>query len=181
MPVTNPLTGTLVRLRPCVREDIPLFVRWYSDPDVSHWLHMSEVRDVSEESEVARFEAGEKDSSRLTWIIETLGGSPIGSVSLIAIDELHRRAELGISIGEKEYWGRGFGTDAINIALRYAFTDLDLRRVELITDTDNARGVRCYEKCGFVREGVLRQHRLRHGQPIDMLLMSVLADEWTGD
>jgi RimJ/RimL family protein N-acetyltransferase len=52
-----------------------------------------------------------------------------------------------------------------------------LRRVTLITDADNERGIRCYEKCGFVKEGVLRGHRLRHGEPLDMLAMAVLAEE----
>jgi RimJ/RimL family protein N-acetyltransferase len=111
-------------------------------------------------------------------VIETHDGLPIGNVSFVAIEEIHRRAELGISIGEKDYWGRGYGTDAVRVALRFAFQVLDLRRVELITDADNERGIRCYEKCGFVREGVLRRHRLRRGEPIDMLLMAVLHEDW---
>jgi RimJ/RimL family protein N-acetyltransferase len=53
-----------------------------------------------------------------------------------------------------------------------------LRRVDLLTDADNERGLRCYEKCGFVREGLLRKRRLRFGQPVDMIVMSVLREEW---
>jgi RimJ/RimL family protein N-acetyltransferase len=55
-----------------------------------------------------------------------------------------------------------------------------MRRVDLITDIDNERGIRCYEKCGFVREGVLRAHRLRYGQPLDMATMAVLREDWEG-
>jgi RimJ/RimL family protein N-acetyltransferase len=55
---------------------------------------------------------------------------------------------------------------------------MGLRRIGLITDADNLRGVRCYEKAGFVREGLLRAHRLRYGQPIDMLTMAVLKEDW---
>lgn len=83
-----------------------------------------------------------------------------------------------ISIGEKECWSAGYGTDTVRTVLRYAFNELGLRRVHLITDADNARGIRCYEKCGFVREGVLRAHRLRYGQPLDMVEMAVLREDW---
>ena len=55
---------------------------------------------------------------------------------------------------------------------------MGLRRVQLITDEDNARGIRCYEKCGFVREGLLRAHRLRYGKPLNMVIMGVLKEEW---
>jgi RimJ/RimL family protein N-acetyltransferase len=112
------------------------------------------------------------------WVIETLDGVAIGIIGLQSIDDVHGRAELGISIGEKAYWSRGYGTDAICALLRYAFGALSLRRVELITDIDNERGIRCYEKCGFVREGILRAHRLRYGEPLDMVLMAVLAGDW---
>jgi RimJ/RimL family protein N-acetyltransferase len=70
------------------------------------------------------------------------------------------RAELGISIHDKTQWSKGLGTDAVRLVVDYAFEELDLNRVELTTDEENARAIRCYEKVGFVREGLLRQHRL---------------------
>ena len=62
--------------------------------------------------------------------------------------------------------------------LRYAFQEMELRRVALEADEDNARGIRCYEKCGFVREGLLRAHRLRRGEPVNGVVMAVLREEW---
>jgi len=172
------LTGERTRLRPRVEEDLPLFVRWYSDAEVRHWLHMSETPPATEQSERNRWERYREDAARIGWVIETLDGTPIGNIALVDIDWLHGRCELGVSIGEKSHWGRGYGTDAIRCVLRHAFETVHLRRVELITDVDNARGIRCYEKAGFVREGVLRQHRLRYGEPLDMVLMAALAGEW---
>ena len=131
------------------------------------------------ESERERFEKASDDPALVVWVIETLDGRPIGNVGLQGIDRHHGRAELGISIGEKECWGHGCGTDAVRQVLRYAFQELGLRRVDLITDEDNQRGIRCYEKCGFVREGLLRDHRLRHGQPLNMFVMGVLREGWT--
>jgi len=94
------------------------------------------------------------------------------------VDPHHRRAELAISIGETDCWSRGYGTDAIMAVLRHAFEEMGLRRIDLYTDADNARGIRCYEKCSFVREGVMRQRRLRYGKPLDMVVMGVLREEW---
>ena len=171
------LEGELVILRPRVDDDLPLFARWHGNPDVRHWLHMSEMPNQTLEVERQRWQIARNDPTRVSFVIETLGGVPIGNIGLIGVDVAHRRAELGIAIGEKGDWGRGYGTDAIRVILRFAFEVLNLRRVELITDIDNERGIRAYEKCGFVREGVLRAKRLRYGEPLDMLIMAVLRED----
>ena len=171
------LEGELVVLRPRVDEDLALFARWHGNPDVRHWLHMSEMPNQTLEVERQRWQVARNDPTRLSFVIETLDGVPIGNIVLIGVDPVHRRAELGIAIGEKGDWGRGYGTDAIRVILRCAFDVLNLRRVELITDIDNERGIRAYEKCGFVREGVLRAKRLRYGEPLDMLIMAVLRED----
>jgi RimJ/RimL family protein N-acetyltransferase len=113
-------------------------------------------------------------------MIETLDSRPVGHVGLLGVDRHSLRAELAISIGETDSWSRGYGTDATRAVLRHAFEDLGLRRIDLHTDADNARGIRCYEKCGFVREGVMRERRLRYGKPLDMVMMGVLKHEWEG-
>ena len=174
------LTGKLVRLRPFTDADVPLLHRWFNDPEVLHWLHLSEDPPEVMQSIQAHRERWERirdDPGHLSWVIETKDGTPIGELGLLNVNLAQRRAELGISIGEKEYWGRGYGTDAIHTLLRRVFGGMGLRRVQLITDEDNGRGIRCYEKCGFVREGLLRAHRLRYGQPINMVLMGVLAGD----
>src|SRR5690606_6936574 len=89
-----------------------------------------------------------------------------------------RSAVLGIMIGEKTHWNRGYGTDAIMTMLAYGFDALNLHRIELTVSEDNARGIACYRKCGFVEEGRLRQNRFARGRYWDSLLMSVLAEEF---
>ena len=171
------LEATTVRLRPLAERDVPLLLRWSNDPEVRHWLHRSESPPATLELAQALVEEMRRDPRTLAWCIEA-GGRTIGDVRLIEIDTAHGRAELGIAIGEKDCWGRGYGTDAIRRVLRHAFGELGLRRVWLITDADNARGIRCYKKCGFVWEGVLRGHRLRYGRPLDMIAMGVLREEF---
>ena len=91
---------------------------------------------------------------------------------------MHGNCELFITIGEKEYWSQGYGSDALRLLLRAAFEDLGMRRVALRADADNARAIRCYENVGFAKEGVLREHRLRYGEPLDMVYMAILKREW---
>lgn len=172
------IEGSLVRLRPPSAADAPHFVRWYSDPEVMYWLHMSEGEPATEETERARIAAAMEDATQVLWIIETNQGRAIGNVGLLQIDPVHRRAWLGICIGEKDCWSAGYGADAIRLLLHYAFENLELRRVQLVTDVDNDRGIRCYEKCGFQREGLLRAFRLRLGQPINCYSMSILREEF---
>jgi RimJ/RimL family protein N-acetyltransferase len=174
----SPLQGDTVRLRAVEEGDLPLLVRWMNDPEVRYWLHHSDRPDATVELVRGRFGLTEERFPNLVWMIEEHGGRPVGHVALLQVDPHHKRAELAITIGEKECWSRGFGTDAIRTVLRHAFEDLGLRRVDLHTDADNARGIRCYEKCGFVREGVMRERRLRYGEPLDMVLMAVLRVEW---
>ena len=175
------IEGARVRLRPVSLADVDHFVRWYNDPDVTHWLHMSEGPPATEEAERARIATAQEDPSQVLWVIETPKGRAIGNVSLQQIDPIHLRAWLGIAIGETDSWSRGYGTDAIHSLLRYGFENLDLRRIQLITDVDNERGIRCYEKCGFQREALLREHRLRYGEPLDMIQMSILKGDWMLD
>lgn len=175
---TRALLGEKVSLRPATLDDMRHLVRWFNTPDIRHWLHASERPEATLEAVTDRFLRNWDDSSGVLWIIETLDGAPIGNLRLLDIDPHHRRCELAISIGEIAYLGRGYGTDAIQQSLQFAFNQLGLRRVDLFTDADNERGIRCYEKCGFVREGLLRERRLRYGSPVDMVVMGVLMEDW---
>jgi RimJ/RimL family protein N-acetyltransferase len=172
------LEGEEVRLRPVEEGDLPHFVTWLEDMDVRRWLAMSEMPPPTLESEHEWYQERKQDPSCVIWCIESEEGRPIGDVGLGLIDKTHKRAELGIFIGDKTFWGRGLGPDAIHRVLRYAFEELTLRRVQLHVDEDNLRGIRCYEKCGFVREGLLRGHRLREEQPVNEVVMAVLRDEF---
>lgn len=84
----------------------------------------------------------------------------------------------GIVIGEKEYWNRGYGSDALRTLLRFAFEELNLHRVFLHVFDFNERAIRCYEKVGFRHEGRLRQARFTEGRYVDELVMAVLREEW---
>jgi RimJ/RimL family protein N-acetyltransferase len=171
--------GKKVRLRPIEREDLPRFVTWFSDPEVRRHLAIYLPFSMSEEE---RWFEGYLDRAErkqeLILAIETAGGTPIGNVGLSGIDWKNRSAELGIVIGDKACWGQGYGTDAIRTLLGLAFGEMNLHRVTLRVDADHARGIRCYEKVGFRREGISRHAVFRAGKYHDQYVMSILQPEF---
>jgi UDP-4-amino-4,6-dideoxy-N-acetyl-beta-L-altrosamine N-acetyltransferase len=168
--------GEKTRLRRIEREDIPTFVRWFSNPDVREFLTINRPISIAEEAKW--FERQLEDESGEIFAIETADGVHIGNLGLHDINWVHRHAELGIVIGEKEYWGQGYGSDAIRTLLRFAFQEMNLHRVSLRVYEDNARGIRAYEKCGFKHEGRMREAIFRKGRYYDELRMGILGHEF---
>ena len=105
-------------------------------------------------------------------------GQLIGQCSLFNFDDTAHTCELGIAIGDKAYWGKGYGREAVGLLLEYAFRYRNLRRVFLRTDGQNIRGQRAYKACGFVEEGRLRAHVYSNGAYDDLVFMGILRDEW---
>jgi RimJ/RimL family protein N-acetyltransferase len=103
---------------------------------------------------------------------------PIGFVGLRNVLWNQRDAWVGIGIGEAKYWGKGYGTDAMLLALRYGFMELNLERVSLSVFASNQRAIRSYEKAGFRPEGLKRQVIRRDGVVEDVLYMGILRQEW---
>jgi RimJ/RimL family protein N-acetyltransferase len=170
------LEGARVRLRPIEEEDLPRFVEWLADREVIRWL--AAIGDPPTlDDEYDWWEEKRADPDCVQWAIETLDGRLVGTVEL-RVTPRAERAELGIAVQDRSQWGKGYGTDAVLLVLRYAFEEMRLNRVELTCDEENARAIRCYEKCGFVREGLLRQHRLVDGRFGNTLVMSALREEW---
>jgi RimJ/RimL family protein N-acetyltransferase len=173
------IVGKNVRLRPVERDDLPRFVAWFADPDVRRYLEVYLPFSLAQEerwfeSLLERLERQED----VVLAIETADGVHIGSLGLHAINWKNRCAELGIVIGDNAFWGQGYGTDAIRALLGLAFGEMNLHRVFLLVDVDNARGIRCYEKCGFQREGISRQAVFREGAYHDQYVMSILESEF---
>ena len=126
--------------------------------------------------EVNRWYAATRRDS-LSWMIEA-DSRCIGHVRLHSLDAPNRRARLAIGIFNPNYWGRGFGTEAVRLVLQHAFEGLHLHRVDLRTLSYNLRAIKSFEKCGFVREGVERESALVSGRWESDLLMSILEHEY---
>jgi diamine N-acetyltransferase len=172
--------GEGMRLRAPERSDIPRFVAWLNDPVVragllvalpfSHsdeeaWFENMLKRPLEEHPLVIEISQGEE------WIA-------IGNCGFHNIDWRCRAAEVGIFIGEKSFWNKGYGTKVMRLLLTHGFTTLNLNRIALEVYENNPRAVRSYEKAGFLHEGRKRQAMFKEGKYVDILLMSVLRSEW---
>ncbi len=102
----------------------------------------------------------------------------IGDVVLDEINPVTGEAWLGIGIGEVDFWGKGYGTDAMRLMVRYGFLELNLNRITLDVFEYNPRAIQCYLKAGFKEEGRERQWLYRAGKRWDLVYMGILKDEW---
>ena len=178
----NLLRGNLVRLtaeEPGVLAEA--MIHWGSD---SEYLRLLDSEPANRFSVKQMTEWVQKDQEKdppafYFFAIRTLEDDRlVGFTGLDGDAFPHGDSFVGISIGEREFWGKGYGTDAMKVILRYAFQELNLRRVSLGTFEYNPRAVRSYEKAGFVHEGRLRKFLLREGRRWDILIMGILREEW---
>ena len=172
------ILGKKTKLVPISMEYLYQYQKWINDPEVSDMLGILGFP-FSIEKERKWVEDNVVPSEyRYGFTILTKSGKPIGNLALMEIEYIHKSAVLGIMIGEKEYWNRGYGTDAINALLGFAFDTLAMNRIELRTLEINKRALACYKNCGFKVEGRRRKHWYYNGKYLDDILMGILVDEW---
>jgi len=174
------ILGERLRLRAVEKEDIDRFVVWLNDPEVRKGIDI--FLPLSRHEEEKWFETTmAKPTTEHPFVMEINdreSWNPIGDCGFFEIDWLNRFGEIGIFIGEKQYWNQGYGSEAVRMLLKHGFDTLNLNRIFLRVFEDNPRAIRAYEKVGFVHEGRLRKAKYRDGQYLDILLMSVLREEW---
>ncbi len=180
LPEARPIIrGQQVYLRPAEREDIPTFVRWFTDAEVTANLAM--FAPMSMAGETAWFDrmVAAQGSTDYHFVICLLADDrPIGTAGLHEINFVDGRAEFGIAIGERSEWGRGHGTDATRAICDFGFGALRLERIGLFVYAGNDRARRAYEKAGFVHEGILRRAHFSRGEHHDVHVMGIVREDW---
>ena len=163
-------------------------MRWEDLPDVRAWMTDAATTDMLGD----RFNRPQTWEQTENYLREIVDGSAagahfaiaepeklryLGEVSLVGVDNISRKARL-IVVLKPECTGKGYGTEAVRLALKFAFDYLNLERVALSVQANNPRAIRAYEKAGFVREGVLRRDAYRNGKYIDIVQMGILREEF---
>lgn len=115
---------------------------------------------------------------RYPFSVRTLAEDKHIGFFVLWVDLIHSEAWVGIGVGDREFWGKGYGTDMMKLCLQYAFTELNVHRVSLGLLEYNPRALRSYEKSGFRLEGRTRKDVMREGKRYDSLWMGILRDEW---
>jgi RimJ/RimL family protein N-acetyltransferase len=174
------LRGELVRLTMEEPETLArLDSQWSENSEYSRLLDWDPARRFSVKNTQKWIEKQAENENWHFFSIRTLSDDRIiGGIGLDGIRWMHGDTFVGIGVGEREFWGKGYGTDAMKVILRYAFTELNLHRVTLDVFEYNQRGVRSYEKVGFVHEGRARGLILREGRRWDVFFMGILREDW---
>ncbi len=167
-----------VRLRPITEADLPDYVEWLNDPEVTQFtsFEAGSVTIGGQRKWLVHISAPECRERH--WAIEA-EGRHIGSCGLVPDrDPTVAKAGLGIIIGDKTAWGHGYGPAALRELLRIGFEEMDLHRVHLAVCSEHCRAIRCYTKCGFRQEGFERQSHFKGGTWHDLITMAMLREEW---
>ncbi len=169
--------GDRISLRPIELADEPLLRQWLNDPE--NWRSLKRFLPVNSLREREYIEKLYQSPAELVLGIALQdGGELIGVTGLHGIDTASRRATFGILIGPLDKQGRGYGTEAVRLMVRYAFRELNLNRISLSVFNFNQRGIRAYERAGFVREGCSRQAFWRNGAFHDELHYGLLREDY---
>ncbi len=168
------LVGKKCYLSPCTVEDADHWLDWFNDLEVTLPLGDEAYEPYSPDR--ARADASRGD---MFSILDLEADTLIGRCLLFGVDHVNRSAMLGIVIGDKRYWSKGYGQEAITLLLDHAFTLLNLNSVMLGVFAYNERAIRCYKKVGFKEIGRRRQARIIGSKKYDAVLMDILAEEFT--
>ena len=175
------LIGEKVVLRPVRRTDIEYFLKWFNDPEVTQYLGMYlPMTEMGEEKFIEDLGSA-MAGTRAMLVIEAVEGTdkkPIGSIGLSNIHPKDHHAIFGIAIGEKDYWSKGYGTEAARLIIRYGFEQLNLRRINSFAISFNERSLRLHLRVGFKEEGRQRESCYRNGAYHDHVVFGLLRKEW---
>jgi len=173
------ITGKQVYLRPLENSDLnSRYLGWLNDPEINKYLESGTFPYTKKELD-AFYEALQGSRNEVILAIaDAKSNEHIGNVKLGPISWIHRKATLGILVGERNCWGKGIGTEAVRLMVEYGFCRLNLRRIELGVHADHVAAIRAYEKVGFKIEGRLREGLFMQGDYKDSLWMGLLHSEY---
>jgi RimJ/RimL family protein N-acetyltransferase len=171
--------GQKVRLREYRQDDVKPALNYINDADVKRLLlpGIPYPNTLQDEQKWVDSQTASRDD--YNFAIETLqGGKYIGGCGINNIDWKNSVAVVGILIGDKNYWGQGYGTDAMKVLIKFIFNQMNIHKIKLHVYSFNTRAIKCYEKCGFKTEGILRKEIFRDGEYYDEHIMSILREEF---
>jgi RimJ/RimL family protein N-acetyltransferase len=169
------IIGERLYLSPINTEDLAQYTKWLNDSYVAD--HLGVYRQIiSLGNEKKTLEELSNEGHNYAIVLKD-NDTLIGNISLMEIEHIHRRAMLGLFIGDAEQRGRGYGAEAIRLLLDYGFNILNLHSIMLLVHGDNPHAFKCYQKVGFKEIGRRREARIKGGEYIDLIYMDILDTE----
>ena len=164
-----------VSLRAFGSEDLDRTLEWVNDPEVTRFT--GTVFPISSAEHQLWYQELLKDRTRKMFAIVSSDGKHIGNIGLKAIDWISRNAEVQVYIGEAEFRGKGYGTEAIEAVVEFAFERLNLHRIYARVFSYNERAMKSFEQCGFQNEGLMREHVFRDGRYHGVAILGILREK----
>jgi RimJ/RimL family protein N-acetyltransferase len=172
------LAGNLVGLRAVEDDDIPLIARWINDEEVTHFMfygqwptNLGQVRETIQKQVSS-------PQNVVFMVYDRKTNRRIGFAGIYDIHLTAQKGEFRILIGEKDFWGKGYGTEVTELLTFYGFDRLNFHRIYLGVTAENKGGVKAYERAGYAHEGVLKDDIFRNGRYYDTIRMGLLRDEY---
>lgn len=179
MIASNLLRGEKVRLTAVTSYDLSTITRWWGDPDFLRLYNTAPAVPRNEDQLSRRFELSQTSPDVFLFAIRLLDDDElIGLLEMDGVDWSNGTTFLSIGFGDARHRGQGYGREAMQLALNFAFNELNLHRVCLTVFSYNAAAIALYERLGFTREGTYREHVHRDGRRYDMHLYGLLRPEW---
>jgi [ribosomal protein S5]-alanine N-acetyltransferase len=168
-------------LRRVEQEDASDILRYLSDPEVTKFYGMEPFADLEDaRSEIGWYERILKEGTGIRWGISLKDSNGlIGSCGFLNMAPGHFRADIGLEL-DSDYWNQGIGTEAISAVIRFGFERLNLMRIQALIEPANIQSQRLFGKCGFIREGLLRNYEYTCGKFDDLLMFSVINPDHLG-
>lgn len=174
------LYGKEVKLAHLEREDLPKSLSWANDTELN--AKMLRILPVTQFDQEKWFQDIVSNPAKKVFTVKLQDGDEhIGNTGLYHIDWIHRRAEFWILLGEKEYWGKGFGSEVVSLMQHFAFRNLNLNRLYLNVGKNNSPALGLYKKLGFIEEGVLKEHYFIEGEYLDVITMAILRRDFDAE
>ena len=174
------ILGERVMLREYREEDFSAIRAWVNDPETTKYLSgrfLMPHTALQTEQYMQEILSGKASGYRFVIALRA-DGAYLGQADFFYVDPVSRCTEMGIVLGSEAARGRGYGREALGLLLKFGFESLNLHRVWLDVYAENARAIRCYEACGFQKEGVLRAQEFSRGAYHDIVRMGLLQEEW---
>jgi RimJ/RimL family protein N-acetyltransferase len=173
------LIGKRVQLRPLTDEDAPNLADWINDPEIRRLVLSRFAKSIKDEKEWLASMSSTGTPQNIALGVEVKRGKRlIGTVGLHTIDWVQRRAMTGILIHPLAFRGKGYGTEAKNLMLDYAFGELGMLSLWALALEGNAASIRALLKQGYKRSGVHRKSTLVQGVWVDSIYFDILREEW---
>jgi diamine N-acetyltransferase len=171
------MEGKVVVLRAVEESDLPLVRQWNFDPEITRYFPSRWLASMAEQKKWFDSQINNPNKKRLI-ITDKLTGRPVGMLGIMDIDHVNKNCEIGITVGDRSYWGQPHAKEAVELALKFLFGQFNMHLVYLRVMQDNERAIAFFNKCGFTQSGILRDVVFVNGAYHSWVWMSITQAEF---